>query len=192
MHHKIPTTDYLASRVMQLSQNCSLCNSCPEDAHHILTECAFSKRALRHIWAWYHLHGAPPQDARVNAAWITSSAAAGGVSQVRRSTCILLYCWWNILKSGIGGFSTPCKRMNCKLLYPQRRRSNSTVELSMNRSISPLAPLLSCSFSFLFLLQAMPPSVCCCRSSGLEPAGPAVSAQEKLLVAGWCGWRLSP
>jgi hypothetical protein len=70
LHHKIPTADLLAARGMQPNPICPLCNSCSEDVYHLLTECAFTKGMLHHIWAWFHLHSQPPQDHQNIATWI--------------------------------------------------------------------------------------------------------------------------
>jgi hypothetical protein len=98
MHHKIPTSDNLAARGMHLNQICPLCNAYPEDPHHLLAECAFTKGVLHHIGTWFHFHDALPLDSQDNATWITSGAATGMETHQRVSTGILLYCWWNIWK----------------------------------------------------------------------------------------------
>jgi hypothetical protein len=57
MHHKISTAKNLAARGMHHNQLCSLCSASPEDMHHLLLECAFTKEVLRYIWSWFNLNG---------------------------------------------------------------------------------------------------------------------------------------
>jgi hypothetical protein len=55
MHQRIRTADNLASRGMQLSPMCPLCNSNLEDACHLLINCHFTREVFRFIWSWFHL-----------------------------------------------------------------------------------------------------------------------------------------
>jgi hypothetical protein len=100
MHQKILMADNLAARGMQHNQNCPLCNGQAEDAKHLLTGCPFSLEVIRLIWAWFNLPGnpTPASSSQGTAAWLSSSVARAGAAQVRHTTVILLYCWWNIWK----------------------------------------------------------------------------------------------
>jgi hypothetical protein len=96
----LPTTETLVARGMQGNQTCVLCNSDLEDAHHLLTDCPFSRQVIHFIWAWHNFTGGPMQMQREQGAtvWLTSSAVAATASMQRETTEIPLYCWWNICK----------------------------------------------------------------------------------------------
>jgi hypothetical protein len=44
---------------MQTTQVCALCNSNSEDAHHLLTDCTFTRQVIHHIWPWQNFEGSP-------------------------------------------------------------------------------------------------------------------------------------
>jgi hypothetical protein len=93
-----------------------VCNSCPEDDCHFLTECPFPKAMLHHIWAWFHFHGqSPHQDI---ATWINTCVAAA------RGELLGI-----VGRKRTGGFSTQCIRMSCKLRYQRRRISSCIIRL---------------------------------------------------------------
>jgi hypothetical protein len=77
MHHKILTAKNLAARGMKHNQTCSLCNTSPENAQHLLTDYNFTKSVLRYIWAWFQLGGCLPLTTQPqgNADWLAFNSA---------------------------------------------------------------------------------------------------------------------
>jgi hypothetical protein len=100
MHQKIPTAETLAARGIQTSPSCALCNSGAEDAHHLLTDCSFSKQVIHFIWPWYSLDGGPTQVSQEQgmAAWLSTNVARANARNHRETIGILLYYWWNVWK----------------------------------------------------------------------------------------------
>jgi hypothetical protein len=93
MHQKIPTAETLAARGIQTSPSCALCNSGAEDAHHLLTDCSFSKQVIHFIWPWYSLDGGPTQVSQEQgmAAWLSTNVARANARNHRETIGILLY-----------------------------------------------------------------------------------------------------
>jgi hypothetical protein len=96
----ILTADNLASRGLQHSPSCPLCNSNPEDARHLLINCIFAREVHRLVWSWFHFLGMPTNcSTRLDPArWLAASATRVKPANVRLATRILLYSWWNVWK----------------------------------------------------------------------------------------------
>jgi hypothetical protein len=99
-HQKIITADNLSLRGIQHKPNCPLYDAEPEDAKHLLINCAFTKEVYRFIWLWFGLRGIalPCFPRQGPAKWLEINASRASVGNVRKAADILLYCWWNVWK----------------------------------------------------------------------------------------------